>query len=278
MEINILWGAILPFVGTVLGAACVFFLRGEMKNHTQRIFLGFAAGVMMAASVWSLLLPALSQSQRYEKFAFVPAALGLIIGMLFLLLLDKLVPHINPASRQEEGVKNSFKESTKLFFAVTLHNIPEGIAVGVVFAGLLAENAEISLSSALALSVGIAIQNFPEGAIISMPILVEDYIRMEKCALAGENVMLRFTRKLRAFLYGGLSGVVEPIATFITILFAKIMVPVLPYLLSFAAGAMIYVIIEELLPQVHKGEHSDVGVVAFFAGFALMMVLDVTFG
>ncbi|MDO4622688.1 MAG: ZIP family metal transporter [Eubacteriales bacterium] len=258
--INILIGISIPFLGTALGAACVFLLREQIGWKTQRIFTGFAAGVMVAASVWSLLIPALEQSQKLGKLSFLPAAVGFSIGIAFLLLLDHVIPHIHAATNEEEGMPSGLGDTIKLLLAVTLHNIPEGIAVGVVFAGLSARNTQISLSGAIALSVGIAIQNFPEGAIISMPL------------------QARGIGKGKAFLYGMLSGIVEPAAAAVTILLAGIMIPVLPYLLSFAAGAMIYVVVEELIPEMAQGRHSDWGVIAFSAGFVLMMILDVALG
>ncbi len=257
---NIIIGISIPFLGTTLGAACVFLLRKQMSWKTQRIFTGFAAGVMVAASVWSLLLPALEQSKDLGCLSFLPAAFGFSIGIAFLLLLDHVVPHIHASTNEEEGMPNKLGKTLKLLLAVTLHNIPEGIAVGVVFAGLAADTTQISLSSATALSLGIAIQNFPEGAIISMPL---------RSSGLGKG---------RSFIYGMLSGIVEPLASLITIMLASIMIPVLPYLLSFAAGAMIYVVVEELIPEMAQGRHSNLGVIAFSAGFVTMMVLDVSLG
>lgn len=258
---NILIGILIPFFGTTLGAACVFLLRGEkMPPHIQKGLLGFASGVMVAASVWSLLIPAMDMSADMGKLAFAPAAAGVAVGMLFLLLLDKRVPHQHMDHKEPEGPKSSWQRSTMLVMAVTLHNIPEGMAVGVVFAGLLADNAQISLMGAFALSIGIAIQNFPEGAIISMP-------------LRGEGVGRR-----KAFLYGALSGIVEPAAGCVTLLLASYITPVLPYLLAFAAGAMIYVVVEELIPEASEGEHSNIATIAFAVGFVLMMILDVALG
>ncbi len=257
---NITIGILIPFIGTTLGAACVFLLKDQMGEKTERIFTGFAAGVMVAASIWSLLIPALEQSENMGKLSFVPAAVGFAIGVAFLLLLDEVVPHIHAVTNEEEGPKSSLSDTTKLLLAVTLHNIPEGIAVGVVFAGLMANNAAASLSGALALSIGIAIQNFPEGAIISMP-------------LQSKGV-----GKGKAFLYGMLSGAVEPIASALTIALAGIMIPILPYLLGFAAGAMMYVVVEELVPEMSQGEHSNIGVIAFSVGFLVMMILDVALG
>ena len=254
-------GIMIPFAGTALGAACVFFLKHEMKPLVQRSLLGFASGVMVAAAVWSLLIPAMDMSEAMGKFAFIPGAVGFLLGILFLLGMDKLIPHLHIGASQPEGKKSSLKKTTMLVLAVTLHNIPEGMAVGVVFAGMLAENTEITLAGAMALSVGIAIQNFPEGAIISLP------LRSEKGMGQG-----------KAFLYGALSGAVEPLGAFLTVLLFRFVQPVLPYLLAFAAGAMIYVVVEELIPEASQGEHSNIGTIGFAAGFVLMMILDVALG
>lgn len=254
-------GIMIPFAGTALGAACVFFLKHEMKPLVQRSLLGFASGVMVAAAVWSLLIPAMDMSEAMGKFAFIPGAVGFLLGILFLLGMDKLIPHLHIGASQPEGKKSSLKKTTMLVLAVTLHNIPEGMAVGVVFAGMLAENTEITLAGAMALSVGIAIQNFPEGAIISLP------LRSEKGMGKG-----------KAFLYGALSGAVEPLGAFLTVLLFRFVQPVLPYLLAFAAGAMIYVVVEELIPEASQGEHSNIGTIGFAAGFVLMMILDVAWG
>lgn len=253
-------GLLLPFFGTTLGAACVFFMKGQMKPFVQKILLGFASGVMVAASVWSLLIPAMDMSEEMGKYAFIPAAAGFLLGILFLLGMDRAVPHLHMGAECAEGPKCSLKKTTMLVLAVTLHNIPEGMAVGVVFAGMLSQNTEITVAGAFALSVGIAIQNFPEGAIISMPLKSEG------------------TGKGKAFLYGMLSGAVEPVAAVITILLAGFITPVLPYLLSFAAGAMLYVVVEELIPEASEGEHSNIGTIGFAAGFVLMMILDVALG
>lgn len=257
---NIFYGLMIPFLGTTLGAACVFFLKKDLSARLQKTLLGFASGVMVAASVWSLLIPAIEESQSMGKFAFVPAAVGLALGFLFLLLLDSIIPHLHVNSEKPEGVKSKLKNTTMLCLAVTLHNIPEGMAVGVVLAGLASANSGISSAGALALSIGIAIQNFPEGAIISMP-------------LAGNG-----NGKWKSFLYGTLSGIVEPIAGAITILLAGNILTVLPYLLSFAAGAMFYVVVEELIPEMSEGEHSNLGPLGFAGGFILMMILDVALG
>lgn len=253
-------GLLLPLIGTTFGAACVFFMKGQMKPFVQKALLGFASGVMVAASVWSLLIPAMDMSENMGKFAFVPAAVGFLLGIAFLLLMDHLIPHLHIGTDCAEGPKCSLKKTTMLVLAVTLHNIPEGMAVGVVFAGMLSNSTEITIAGALALSIGIAIQNFPEGAIISMPLKSEE------------------TGKGKAFLYGMLSGVVEPIAAMVTILLSGIIKPMLPYLLAFAAGAMIYVVVEELIPEASEGEHSNIGTIGFAAGFVLMMILDVALG
>lgn len=237
----------------------VFLLRDQLTEKVQKSLTGFAAGVMVAASFWSLLAPAIEESESMGKFAFVPAAVGFLIGMGFLLLLDVITPHMH-MDNEEEGPKSGLKRTTKLILAVTLHNIPEGMAVGVVFAGWLYGTSNITMASALALSIGIAIQNFPEGAIVSMPLR------------AGGM------KKSKTFVLGTLSGAVEPVAGLITVLAAGFVVPVLPYLLSFAAGAMMYVVVEELIPEMSEGKHSNLGTVAFAAGFTLMMILDVALG
>ena len=254
------WGLMIPFIGTTAGAACVFFLRGQIRPSVQKALLGFASGVMVAASVWSLLIPAMDMSESMGKFAFIPAAAGLLLGVGFLLGMDRLIPHLHLGSEKAEGPACTLKKTTMLVLAVTLHNIPEGMAVGVVFAGMLSDSVEITLAGAFALSVGIAIQNFPEGAIISLPLSSD-----------GES-------RKKAFTMGTLSGIVEPAAGGITILLARYIEPVLPYLLAFAAGAMIYVVVEELIPEANEGEHSNVGTVAFAVGFVVMMTLDVVFG
>lgn len=258
MEIT--FGLLIPFVGTTLGAAMVFLMRKQMNLKIQKLLLGFAAGVMIAASVWSLLIPALEMAQDHGGVAWVPAAIGFLVGILFLLALDSLIPHLHLNSNKPEGMKAKLKNTTMLVLAVTLHNIPEGMAVGVVFAGMLAGNTGITLAGAFALAIGIAIQNFPEGAIISMP-------------LKNEGMS-----KSKAFLYGTLSGVVEPIAAAFTVVLTSVVVPILPYLLSFAAGAMIYVVVEELIPESQQGEHSNIGTIGVAMGFVLMMILDVALG
>ncbi len=254
------WGLMIPFIGTTAGAACVFFLIGQIRPSSQKALLGFASGVMVAASVWSLLIPAMDMSESMGKFAFIPAAAGLLLGVGFLLGMDRLIPHLHLGSEKAEGPACTLKKTTMLVLAVTLHNIPEGMAVGVVFAGMLSDSVEITLAGAFALSVGIAIQNFPEGAIISLPLSSD-----------GES-------RKKAFTMGTLSGIVEPAAGGITILLARYIEPVLPYLLAFAAGAMIYVVVEELIPEASEGEHSNIGTIGFALGFVLMMVLDVALG
>ena len=251
---------LLPFLGTVIGSACVFFLKGEMNRQLQRALTGFAAGVMVAASVWSLIIPAMEQSGHMGKFSFLPAFVGVWGGFLFLLLLDHIIPHLHLNSESPEGAKSNLGRSTMMVLAVTLHNLPEGMAVGVVAAGWLTGSEGISAAGALALSLGIALQNLPEGAIISMPLK--------------SNGMSRS----KAFGYGALSGIVEPIGAVLTIMLANLVVPVLPYLLSFAAGAMLYVVVEELIPEMSEGEHSNIGTVFFAVGFSLMMVLDIALG
>ena len=258
---NILIALGIPFIGTTLGAAMVFFMKEKIAPKLEKALLGFASGVMIAASVWSLLIPSMDMSASMGRLAFVPACGGLLAGMAFLLLMDRVIPHLHMGAEKAEGPSCSLKKSTMLVLAVTLHNIPEGMAVGVVFAGMLAENAHITTAAAFALAIGIAIQNFPEGAIISLP-------------LKAENDMSRG----KAFLGGMLSGVVEPIAAFLTILLSDLLTPVLPWFLSFAAGAMLYVVVEELIPEASEGEHSNIGTIGFAVGFALMMVLDVALG
>ena len=257
---EVLFGILIPFIGTALGSACVFFMKKSLGDSVQRALAGFAAGVMVAASIWSLLIPAIEQSEGMGKLSFLPAFIGFWVGVLFLLLLDRLIPHLHIGSDKAEGPKSKLGRTTMMVLAVTLHNIPEGMAVGVMYAGFLAGNSQITAASALALSLGIAIQNFPEGAIISMPLRAE-----------GEG-------KGRAFLGGVLSGVVEPLGAVLTILAARHIVPALPYLLSFAAGAMLYVVVEELIPEMSQGKHSNLGTVFFAVGFSVMMILDVALG
>ena len=261
MTIEILSAVFLPFVGTVIGSAFVFFLKGQMSVPLQRSLTGFASGVMVAASVWSLIIPAMEQSEHMGKLSFIPAFVGVWAGFLFLLALDHLIPHMHMNSQCPEGVCcNSLGKSTMMVLAVALHNLPEGMAVGVVVAGWMAGNESISAAGAIALSLGIALQNLPEGAIISMPLK--------------SNGMKRG----KAFGYGVASGIIEPIGAIGTILLANLVVPVLPYLLAFAAGAMLYVVVEELIPEMSEGEHSNIGTIFFAVGFSLMMVLDVALG
>lgn len=260
MTLYAFYGIMIPFLGTLLGSACVFFMKKGMGDRLQRALSGFAAGVMVAASVWSLLIPALEQAEGMGKWSFIPAAAGFWFGMLFLLVLDHIIPHLHMNAKQAEGPKSHLKKTTMLVLAVTLHNIPEGMAVGVVYAGLLTGNSNISAMGALALSIGIAIQNFPEGAIISMPLKAEG------------------VKKSRAFLNGAASGIVEPLGALLTIAAAGIVTPALPYLLSFAAGAMLYVVVEELIPEMSAGEHSNIGTICFALGFSVMMALDVALG
>lgn len=257
---QIFLGLAIPFLGTTLGAAMVFLMKKEMNKKVEKILLGFASGVMIAASVWSLLIPSIEMAETQGKVAWIPAAIGFLLGIVFLLVLDSVVPHMHLESEKTEGIKSKLKKTTMMVFAVTLHNIPEGMAVGVTFAGALAQNAGITIAGAFALAIGIAIQNFPEGAIISMP-------------LKSEGVS-----KPKAFLYGTLSGIVEPIGAVITILLTNAVVPILPYLLSFAAGAMIYVVVEELIPESQAGEHSNIGTIGVAIGFTIMMILDVALG
>ena len=260
MTLSILSAVLLPFLGTTIGSASVFFLNGTMNRNLQRALSGFAAGVMVAASVWSLIIPAMEQSEHMGKLAFLPAFIGVWGGVLFLFLLDRVIPHLHLNSQCPEGSACNLGKSTMMVLAVALHNLPEGMAVGVVAAGWLAGNESISAATALALALGIALQNMPEGAIISMPL--------------NSNGL----RKGKAFGYGVLSGVIEPIGAIVTILLAEFIVPFLPYLLSFAAGAMLYVVVEELIPEASEGEHSNLGTMFFAIGFSLMMVLDVALG
>lgn len=260
MYIEILSAVLLPFLGTVLGSAFVFFLKGQMNRTLQRSLTGFAAGVMVAASVWSLIIPAMEQSEHMGKLSFLPAFVGVWAGFLFLLLLDQFIPHLHLNSECPEGAPCNLGKSTMMVLAVALHNFPEGMAVGVVVAGWITGSESISVAAAMALSLGIALQNLPEGAIISMPLK--------------SNGMKRG----RAFAYGALSGAVEPLGAIVTILLASIMVPILPYLLAFSAGAMLYVVVEELIPEMSEGDHSNIGTIFFAVGFTLMMVLDVALG
>ncbi|MCC8105476.1 MAG: ZIP family metal transporter [Clostridiales bacterium] len=261
MIANVLPGLLIPLIGTALGAACVFFLKNELKPGLQKTLLGFASGVMVAASVWSLLIPAMDMSQDLGKLAFFPALVGLAVGFAFLLLMDMWIPHLHLDSDQAEGPSCGLSKTTMLLLAVTLHNIPEGMAVGVAFTGVLSGQAQITSAAALALSIGIAIQNFPEGAVISLPLRSSGNMSRPK-----------------AFLCGVLSGIVEPVGAAFTILLSRFVTPLLPYLLAFAAGAMLYVVVEELIPEASAGEHSNHGTIGFAVGFALMMVLDVALG
>lgn len=258
MGVTILTGLFIPFAGTTLGALCVLFMREGFQKGTTKVLSGFAAGVMIAASVWSLLIPALEQAENMGKYRVIPVVAGFVLGMVFLLFLDNVTPHIH-LDETVEGPPSGLSKSFMMILAITIHNIPEGMAVGVLYASLLAKNTSVSETAALALSVGIAIQNFPEGAIVSMPL--HD---------AGMS-------KGKACIWGILSGAVEPAAGILTVFLARKIVPVMPYLLSFAAGAMMYVVIEELVPEMSEGEHSNKGTIAFMVGFCLMMVLDVVF-
>lgn len=255
-----LLGLLIPLAGTVLGAAMVFFMKNDMNEKVEKLLLGFASGVMIAASVWSLLIPSIDMANEQGKIAWIPASFGFLLGIFFLLLLDSLVPHMHLDQQEPEGVKANLKKTTMLVLAVTLHNIPEGMAVGVTFAGALAGDSGVTMAGAITLAIGIAIQNFPEGTIISMPLKSEGM------------------SKTKAFLLGALSGVVEPIAALLTILLAGILVPILPFLLAFAAGAMIYVVVEELIPEAQSGEHTNIGTIGVAMGFVLMMILDVALG
>ena len=260
MNADVIIGLLIPFAGTVSGSACVFLLKKNLGCAVQRALTGFASGVMVAASIWSLLIPAMELAENLGKLAFLPAAGGFLLGMFFLLLLDEVIPHLHMNAERAEGPRSKLKKTTMMVLAVTLHNIPEGMAVGVVYAGFLSGNELISAGGALALALGIAIQNFPEGAIISMPLHVE-----------GKS-------KAKAFMDGALSGAVEPIGALFTILAAGFILPAMPVLLSFAAGAMIYVVVEELIPEMSSGEHSNIGVITFALGFVVMMALDVALG
>jgi ZIP family zinc transporter len=260
MQKEIISGLLLPFLGTAAGSSCVFFMKRAMSRGVQRVLTGFAAGVMTAASIWSLIIPAMDMSESMGKLSFLPAAVGFWLGILFLLLLDSVIPHLHMNAEKAEGLESRLTKTTMMVLAVTLHNIPEGMAVGIVYAGFVTGSADMTAGAALALALGIAIQNFPEGAIISMP-------------LQGEG-----KSKAKAFAGGVLSGAVEPVGALLTILFASNLLPVMPYLLSFAAGAMIYVVVEELIPEMSDGEHSNIGVIMFSVGFTLMMTLDVALG
>lgn len=251
---------LIPFVGTLVGASTVLFTRGTSLERTQKTFIGFAAGVMVAASVWSLIMPSIELSAAMGRLSWLPAAIGIILGMLFLLMLDSLVPHQHITSDTPEGPRSALGRRQMLMLAVTLHNIPEGMAVGAVVAGALGGNADVSMAAASALALGMAIQNIPEGAIISLPLRAEGMTRR------------------RSFLYGGLSGIVEPLSALVMILLFEHIAPALPYLLAFSAGAMLYVVVEELIPETQQGKHSNIGTIAFAIGFVIMMVLDVALG
>lgn len=258
---EVFWGIAIPFLGTTLGAAMVFFMKNKINNKVEKTLLGFASGVMVAASVWSLLMPSIEMAGEQKIISWVPATIGLLLGILFLLVLDSIIPHLHLKSSKPEGIKSKLKKTTMMVLAVTLHNLPEGMAVGVLFAGALSSsNSGVTMAGAFALAIGIAIQNFPEGAIISMPLKSEGM------------------SKPKAFICGTLSGIVEPIGAVITILLTSAIVRVLPYLLSFAAGAMLYVVVEELIPESQNGEHSNLGTIGFAIGFAIMMILDVALG
>ena len=259
MWLNVALGLLIPFLGTTLGAACVFFMKNNISERLSRALSGFAGGIMVSASFFSLILPALGQAENYGKLAFIPVGIGFLAGMLFLLALDLLIPHVH-LDKSEEGPRTGLKKTTKLFLAVTLHNLPEGMVVGIVFAGWMYGKNDITLAGALVLSVGIALQNFPEGAVVSMPMRAEGM------------------PKAKTFLFGTLSGVIEPIGALMTAFAASLFLPIMPYLLAFAAGAMFYVVVEELVPEMSAGEHYNSGTVCFAVGFVLMMALDIAFG
>ncbi len=259
MWLNVTIGILIPFIGTTLGAACVFFLKNNISDRLSRALSGFAGGIMVSASFFSLILPALEQAKGYGKFSFVPVGLGFLAGMLFLLVLDLLIPHMH-TDKSEEGPTSGLKRTTKLFLAVSLHNLPEGMVVGIVFAGWMYGKSEITLAGATILAVGIALQNFPEGAIVSMPLRAEGM------------------PKAKTFLYGMMSGIIEPIGALMTAFAAGLFLPIMPYLLAFAAGAMFYVVVEELVPGMAQGDHTNTGTVCFAVGFVLMMALDIAFG
>jgi len=257
---DIFWGLAIPFLGTTLGSAMVFFMKNKINNKIEKLLLGFASGVMIAASIWSLIMPSIDMAEEQGVISWIPATIGFLLGIFFLLILDSIIPHLHLNSNEPEGMKAKIKKTTMMVLAVTLHNIPEGMAVGVVFAGAISGNTGITMAGAFALAIGIAIQNFPEGAIISMPLKSEGM------------------SKPKAFLYGTLSGIVEPIGAMLTIALTNLVVPILPYFLSFAAGAMIYVVVEELIPESQNGEHSNIGTIGVSIGFVIMMILDVALG
>ena len=257
---KLFWGLLIPFLGTTLGSGMVFLMKNKINKKIEKLLLGFASGVMIAASIWSLIIPALDMAEEQGVITWVPATIGFLLGICFLLILDSIIPHLHLNTDKPEGLKSKIQKTTMMVLAVTLHNIPEGMAVGVVFAGAIAQNTGITMAGAIALAFGIAIQNFPEGAIISMPLKSEGM------------------SKTKAFLYGTLSGIVEPIGAILTICLTNLVVPILPYLLSFAAGAMIYVVVEELIPEAQTGEHSNIGTIGVAIGFVIMMILDVALG
>lgn len=257
---RIFLGLLIPFLGTMLGSGTVFLMKNKMNKKIEKLLLGFASGVMIAASIWSLIIPSISMAEEQGKVAWLPASIGFMFGIVFLLVLDSLIPHLHLKSDKPEGIKAKLKKTTMMMLAVTLHNIPEGMAVGVTFAGAIIGNTGITIAGAMTLAIGIAVQNFPEGAIISMPLKNEG------------------NSKAKAFLYGTLSGIVEPIGAIITILLINAVVPILPYLLSFAAGSMIYVVVEELIPESQVGEHSNIGTIGVAIGFVIMMILDIALG
>jgi len=259
-NMDIFWGLAIPFLGTTLSSAMVFFMKNKINNKIEKLLLGFASGVMIAASIWSLIMPSIDMAEEQGVISWIPATIGFLLGIFFLLILDSIIPHLHLNSNEPEGMKAKIKKTTMMVLAVTLHNIPEGMAVGVVFAGAISGNTGITMAGAFALAIGIAIQNFPEGAIISMPLKSEGM------------------SKLKAFCYGTLSGIVEPIGAILTITLTNLVVPVLPYFLSFAAGSMIYVVIEELIPESQTGEHSNIGTIGVSIGFVIMMILDVALG
>ncbi len=257
---NVAIGLLIPFLGTMLGSALVFFMKDKINYKVQKLLLGFAAGVMIAASVWSLIIPSIDMSEKQGIVSYLPAAIGFILGIGFLLLLDSIIPHLHLNSKKPEGIRAKLKNEIMLVLAVTLHNIPEGMAEGIILAGMLVPNSGITVASSLVLAIGLSIQNFPEGAIISIPLKDEGL------------------SKTKAFIYGTLSGIVEPIGAILTILLTTSIVPILPYLLAFAAGAMVYVVVEELIPESQEGNHSNIGTIGFSIGFVIMMVLDIAFG
>ena len=257
---KLIWGLLIPFLGTTLGSGMVFLMKNKINKKIEKLLLGFASGVMIAASIWSLIIPALDMAEEQGVITWIPATIGFLLGICFLLILDSIIPHLHLNTDKPEGLKSKIQKTTMMVLAVTLHNIPEGMAVGVVFAGAIAQNTSITMAGAIALAIGIAIQNFPEGAIISMPLKSEGM------------------SKSKAFLYGTLSGIVEPIGAILTICLTNLVVPILPYLLSFAAGAMIYVVVEELIPESQTGEHSNIGTIGVAIGFVIMMILDVALG